>query len=234
MTEGQILEAAIEIQRGSFALRVHFLLRSSWTVLFGASGAGKTTVLRVLAGLTQPNRGSVRVGKNQILDTDRKIALPPGKRGIGLVPQQAALFPHLRARDNIDFGLAGFKRPIRQERVQELLRLFEIEALAERKPRQLSGGERQRVAIAQALAPSPELLLLDEPFNALDAASRAAIIEKLRRIGVPVLYVSHDLIDAWQNDADAILLDSGRVVAQGQARTILAPHRDQILRQLQT
>jgi ABC-type sulfate/molybdate transport systems ATPase subunit len=104
--------------------------------------------------------------------------------------------------------------------------------MADRKPKQLSGGERQRIALAQALAPRPELLLLDEPFNALDAASRAAIIEKLHSTGAPVLYVSHDLGDAWQINADAILLEQGRIVAQGETRAILAPQRKKILAQL--
>lgn len=233
MIEPPFLEAAIEFQRGIFTLQAHFALRSRWTVLFGASGAGKTTILRVLAGLAQPSRGSVLLREKQILDTKRGMVVPPGRRGIGLVPQQATLFPHLSARENIGFGLAGLQRPVRDARVEELLRLFCIEALAERKPRQLSGGERQRVALAQALAPSPQLVLLDEPFNALDGVSRAAIIEKLRLTGVPVLYVSHDLVDAWQSDADAILLESGRVVAQGRARTILAPQRDRIVSQLE-
>src|SRR6185437_3352228 len=209
-----------------------FALRAQWTVLFGASGAGKTTLLRVLAGLTAPASGSIQLGGVSLLDTSRKLALAPRQRKSGFVLQQAALFPHLNARQNIAFGLHQWTRPARETRVEELLRLLGIEALAPRKPRQLSGGERQRVAVAQALAPRPELLLLDEPFNALDAPSRAGVIEKLRAATVPVLYVSHDLADAWQINAHAILIESGKIIGEGETRTLLAPQRRQILTQL--
>lgn len=227
-----ILEAKVEHHRGDFTLHAEFALRSQWTVLFGTSGAGKTTLLRILAGLTRPAVGSIQLGARQLLDTNRGVALSPNRRGIGFVIQQAALFPHLTARENIAFGLRSWARAARAARVEELLRLFEIEALAQRKPRQLSGGERQRIALAQALAPRPELLLLDEPFNAIDAASRAAILEKLRGAAVPVLYVSHDLADAWQINAHAILLEAGKIAAEGETRTILAPQRQQLLQQL--
>lgn len=227
-----LLEARIEHHRGGFTLRAEFALRAPWTVLYGASGAGKTTLLRILSGLTQPASGYIRMGNNQLLDTGRGLALPPCKRGIGFVLQQAPLFPHLTARENIAFGLHLWTRSAREARVQELLRLFEIEALASRRPRQLSGGERQRVAVAQALAPHPELLLLDEPFNALDSPSRVAMIEKLRAATTPVLYVSHELADAWQINARAILLESGKIVAEGDAHAVLGAQRRQILNQL--
>lgn len=227
-----LLEARIEHRRGDFTLRAEFVLRAQWTVLFGASGAGKTTLLRILAGLTQPATGSLHLRGNPLLDTSRNLALPCRQRKIGFVLQQAALFPHLTVRENIAFGLHPWTRAAREARIEELLRLFEIEALAPRKPRQLSGGERQRIAVAQALAPQPELLLLDEPFNALDAPSRAAIIEKLRAAAVPVLYVSHDLADAWQVNAHAILIESGKIIGEGETRTVLAPQRRQILSQL--
>jgi molybdate transport system ATP-binding protein len=232
MGDTPLLEARLEHQRGGFVLRAQFTLRSQWTVLFGASGAGKTTILRIVAGLTQPATGSIRLGQNQLVDTSRKISLPPGQRRIGFVIQQSALFPHLTARENIGFGLHQWPRAAREARIEELLRLFDIEAMADRKPKQLSGGERQRIALAQALAPRPELLLLDEPFNALDAPSRATIIEKLRSTAVPVLYVSHDIADAWQINADAIVLQDGRIVSQGETRAVLAPQREQILAQL--
>lgn len=232
MTEFPILDANVEYRRGSFTLNARFALRSQWTVLFGASGAGKTTLLRILAGLTQPVTGSISLRESALLDTDRKLFIPPGRRNIGFVLQQAALFPHQTAEENIAFGLDHWTRATREARIKELLRLLEIDGMAGRKPKQLSGGERQRVALAQALAPRPELLLLDEPFNALDVPVRATVIEKLRSTGVPVLYVSHDLADAWQINADAILLESGRITAQGPARTILAPQREQVLTQL--
>lgn len=232
MSEAAILEASVAYRRDGFALEVEFALRAPWTVLFGASGAGKTTLLRILAGLTRPASGVIRRGERSLLDTSRGIAVPPGQRRIGFVMQQAALFPHLTARENIGFGLHGWTWHERELRTEKMLRQFEIEALADRRPRQLSGGERQRVALAQALAPKPELLLLDEPFNALDAARRTAMIDKLRETGVPVLYVSHDLGDAWQVNADALLLEGGRITARGEARAILAEQRREVLAQL--
>jgi molybdate transport system ATP-binding protein len=232
MTEAPILKAEISYRRGGFGLYAEFALQSPWTVLFGASGAGKTTLLRILAGLTQPASGLISLRKNKLLDTNSKFALSPGQRKIGFVIQQAALFPHLTAAENIGFGLHEWPRTAGEARVSELLSLFEIESLEARKPKQLSGGERQRVALAQALAPRPELLLLDEPFNAIDAPSRGAIITKLRGVGIPVLYVSHDLADAWQINADALLLEDGKIVSHGETRTVLAQQREQILAQL--
>lgn len=232
MAEFPLLEAAIEHRRGAFTLDMHFTLRSSWTVLFGASGAGKTTLLRILSGLAQPRTGVVKLNGRTLLDTAQKLSLAPARRGIGFVLQQAALFPHLTARENIAFGLRNWTRAAREARIEKLLVMFAAEALAERKPRQLSGGERQRIALAQALASKPKLLLLDEPFNALDAATRTAMLDALHTSGVPVLYVSHDLGDAWQINADALLLEAGRITARGEARVILAEQREQILAQL--
>lgn len=232
MNEAPFLKANIEYRRNGFDLHADFTLYSTWTVLFGSSGAGKTTLLRIIAGLTQPTNGFILSGNNRLLDTKSNISVATGRRKIGFVPQQATLFPHLTASENIAFGLHNWMPLDRAARVRELLRTFELEATADRKPRQVSGGERQRVALAQAIAPRPELLLLDEPFNALDVNSRIAIIEKLHSTGVPVFYVSHNLADAWQINADAILLDSGRIVTQGETRIILAPQRNQILAQL--
>lgn len=232
MAESLLLDADIQHRRGGFTLNVSFALRSPWTVLYGASGAGKTTLLRILAGLAQPESGRVTLGGDALLDTARNLSLAPARRGIGFVLQQAALFPHLTARENVAFGLHRWTRAAREDRMEEMLTLFGVEKWAGRKPRHLSGGERQRVALAQALAPRPKLLLLDEPFNALDAATRVQVIDALRRARVPVLYVSHDLGDAWQINADALLLEAGRITARGETRTILAEQRAQILAQL--
>jgi ABC-type sulfate/molybdate transport systems ATPase subunit len=233
---GAFLEADILYRRGGFALEARFALRTPWTVLFGPSGAGKTTLLRVLAGFAIPERGHVVLAGRVLTDTTAHTTIPPGigeeRRRIGFVTQQAALFPHLTARANVAFGLASLDRSTRDARVAEMLRLFDAEALADRRPAALSGGERQRIALARALAPRPGLLLLDEPFAALDAPARAAMIEKLRGSGVPVLYVSHDLADAWQTNADALVLEAGRVIAQGEARSVLADYRKRLLAQL--
>lgn len=232
MVDDTMLRADVRFTRGAFVLEARFELRSSWTVLFGASGAGKTTLLRILSGLIAPDRGRISLGQRVLVDSDARLTVEPGLRRIGFVTQQAALFPHLTARANVAFGLHLLAGEKREARVAEMLRFFSAESLADRKPGRLSGGEGQRIAIARALAPQPELLLLDEPFAALDSAARSAIAGNLRSSGVQVLYVSHDLADAWQMNADAIVLEAGRIEAQGPARTVLAPYRERVLEQL--
>jgi ABC-type sulfate/molybdate transport systems ATPase subunit len=232
------LEAEVLYRRDAFVLEARFSLRSPWTVLFGPSGSGKTSLLRAIAGLADNGlkRGRVVLGGRVLTDTAAHLSVAPGigpgQRRIGFVTQQAALFPHLTARANAAFGLASLATAEREARAMEMLRLFGAEALADRRPAALSGGQRQRIAMARALAPQPDLLLLDEPFAALDAAARAAMIGTLRANGVPVLYVSHDLADAWQTNAEALVLEAGRVAAQGEARAVLAEYRERVLVQL--
>src|SRR5579862_600297 len=220
-----VLKANVQFVRAGFDLEANFELGSGWTVLFGPSGAGKTTLLRILAGLIAPDRGHISLGIRILTDTETGTAIEPGQRRIGFVTQRAALFPHLTARANVRFGLHALRGEEREWRVDEMLDLFDATLLGARRPAALSGGEQQRVALARALAPRPELLLLDEPFAALDTAARSTIVEKLRACGVPVLYVSHDLADAWQMNADAIVFEAGRIEAQGSAREVLAPYR---------
>ena len=227
-----MVKVDVSFRRAAFHLEARFELGPGWTVLFGPSGAGKTTLLRILSGLLAPDRGRISLGSRLLTDTDTGTAVDPGQRRIGFVTQRPALFPHLTAAANAGFGLHGLKREEQEARVAEMLDLFDAASLADRRPDALSGGEQQRVALARALAPRPELLLLDEPFAALDTAARKAIVEKLRTSGVPVLYVSHALADAWQMNADAIVLDAGRIEAQGAARQVLAAHRERLLTQL--
>ena len=227
-----MVKADVSFSREAFEVEARFELSSGWTVLFGPSGAGKTTLLRILSGLLAPDRGRISLGQRLLTDTDSGIAVGPGERRIGFVTQQAALFPHLTARANVAFGLHGLAREEGSTRVDEMLALFDAETLADRKPGALSGGEKQRIALARALAPHPELLLLDEPFAALDLTAKGAIVEKLRASSVPVLYVSHDLADAWQMNADAIVLEAGKIRSQGPAREVLASYREQLLAQL--
>jgi ABC-type Fe3+/spermidine/putrescine transport system ATPase subunit len=175
------------------------------TVLLGPSGAGKTSLLKALAGLL-PAEGTPWSG------------LPPERRPVGYLPQHWALFPHLSALRNVAFPLGRLRRPERERRARELLERVGIPELADRLPRELSGGEQQRVALARALAREPELLLLDEPTSALDSATRdtilAALQGLLRAVGVPALVVTHDAAVAQAADRMAVLL-RGRVVQQG-------------------
>lgn len=230
-----LLDVDVQYRREDFSLTAKFALHSSWTVLFGPSGAGKTTLLRILAGLVQPQQGRILLESRVITDTAANIAVAPGthtNRRVGFVTQNAALFPHLTVSENVAFGLATLPRETRATRVQEMLNLFDAGHLAQRKASALSGGERQRVALARALAPQPALLLLDEPFAALDAEARVIVAERLRTTAVPILSVSHDLADAWQANTDVLVLESGRIQSQGPARTVLADYRNRLLDQL--
>jgi molybdate transport system ATP-binding protein len=150
--------------------------------------------------------------------------------------QEPALFPHLSVERNILFGLRALDRKARERRLAEMLALFGIESLAARVPSRLSGGEQQRVALARALAPKPRLLLLDEPFGALDSHLKegllTTLVDALAAEGTAALYVSHDVAEAFQLDAEVLLLEDGKLVAQGPAATVLAEHRARLLRQL--
>jgi len=226
-----VLDADVQLRHGDFRLEARFGLGSGWTVLFGPSGAGKTTLLRILSGLLLPDRGRISLDGCLLTDTATHLNVPPGQRRIGFLTQQPALFPHLTGRANIAFGLHGLDRDASEQRVTELLDLFDAASFADRRPAALSSGEQQRIALARALAPHPKLLLLDEPFAALDHTTKSVIVEKLHASGVPVLYVSHALADAWELNADAIVLEAGRISSTGAAREVLAPYRDRLLDQ---
>jgi molybdate transport system ATP-binding protein len=204
----------------SFALDVALEAPASRPLaLVGPSGAGKTTVLRVVAGLLAPERGRVVCGSETWLDTAARRDLPPERRRAGVVFQDYALFPHLSALDNVAFGLRGGSRRERHRRANETLERLGIAALGRARPGELSGGERQRVALARALALQPRALLLDEPLAALDARSRARAAHELQRTlataAVPVLLVTHDFADAATLADEVAVLDRGRVVQRG-------------------
>lgn len=227
-----MLDASIRHHLGRFCLEAELSLRSSWTVLFGASGAGKSTLLRLVAGLATPDAGRIALRGQTIFDSEARISVPAGKRSIGFVTQQAALFPHLTAEENVAFGIRYLPRAERSRRVQEMLRVFNAEPLANRKAAHLSGGERQRIALARALAPKPRLLLLDEPLAALDDPSAEEILDRLLAFELQVLYVSHDLAEIWQIPAEVVVLEEGRVTATGPLRQVLAPRRERLLQHL--
>ncbi len=167
-------------------------------VLLGPSGCGKTTTLRLIAGFEQPDGGTVRIRGELVADRSR--CLPPEKRGLGMVFQDYALFPHLSVAGNVEFGLQRLSRPERHRRVQEVLALVGLDGLAERYPHALSGGQQQRVALARALAPNPAVILFDEPFSNLDAELRQQMRAEVRRIlresGSTALFVTHDQQEA--------------------------------------
>lgn len=234
--DAAFLTAEIAHRIGALDLRIQFDLTSPWTVLFGPSGAGKSTILRILAGLIQPRAARITLLDHPLLDVQQCLNIPPGKRRIGYVTQQPALFPHMTVRRNVAFGLQALAATEREQRVEEMLRLFRVEALRERLPGALSGGEYQRVALARALAPDPKLLMLDEPFSGLDADLKESILSELTDWlavrGVPALYVSHDLVEAYQTAANVIVIENGRLVVQGPVQQVLASRRERLLQQL--
>jgi molybdate transport system ATP-binding protein len=198
----------------------------SCLALAGPSGAGKSTLLRAVAGLTRPDAGRVSCEDDVWLDTERGLNLPPERRGCGYLFQDYALFPHLRAWQNVAYPLRGLPRAERRRRAMELLERFGVAALADSRPRALSGGERQRVALARALARPPSVLLLDEPLSALDARTRAHASRELagivRQAGVPTLLVTHDFTEAALLGDEVGILDGGRIIQRGTAAALAA------------
>ena len=192
----------------------------SLTAVLGPSGCGKTTLLRLLGGFEHADAGSIRLGERLLCDTGTHLA--PERRQIGFVPQEGALFPHLDVAANVGFGLPRAQR--RGRRVEELLALVDLEGLEGRFPHQLSGGQQQRVALARALAPEPGLVLLDEPFDALDAGLRAQVRgevrEALRAAGATALLVTHDQEEALSLADSVAVMRGGRIVQAADPRTL--------------
>jgi iron(III) transport system ATP-binding protein len=190
--------------------------------VLGPSGSGKTTLLRCIAGFERPDAGVITLADRELVAPG--MFLRAHARGVGIVPQEGALFPHLTVEQNVGFGLTGARRPARRSRVDALLDLIGLTGLGDRRPDQLSGGQQQRVALARALAPEPELILLDEPFSALDAQLRVDLREEvrelLRRVGATALLVTHDQSEAMSLSDHLIVMREGRVVAAGAPREV--------------
>ena len=203
-----------------FALDVSFAAPPGVTILFGASGSGKSTTLHAIAGLLRPDEGSIAVGGQIFFDAGRRLDVPIRKRGVGYVFQNLALFPHLSVRENIEFGMRQVAKTERRARALAMAEAFHIEHTASRYPRDISGGEAQRVALARALASEPNLLLLDEPLSALDEEIKAGIIRDLKSINkklrLPILYVTHNREEAISLGERVLIYERGRIVAAGE------------------
>lgn len=192
----------------------------SLTAVLGSSGGGKTTLLRTVAGFLQPSAGEIRVGSEVVATAARAVA--PERRRVTIVPQEAALFPHLTVAANIGYGLPGWRtstRRARRARVAELLEVVGLEGYDRHRPQQLSGGQQQRVALARALAPAPAAVLLDEPFSALDAGLRAQVRDQVREIltglGTTAILVTHDQDEALSMADQVAVLRDGQVAQVG-------------------
>jgi molybdate transport system ATP-binding protein len=220
-----MLEVDIEHRLGSFELDIHFRSGRGLTALFGRSGAGKTSVVNVIAGLVRPERGRVVVEGSVLIDTERRISAPAHRRRVGYVFQEDRLFPHLTVRQNLLFGRWFALGPALASRLDDVVDLLGIGALLDRRPGRLSGGERQRVAIGRALLASPRLLLMDEPLASLDARRKDEIlpyIERLRdQAGVPIVYVSHAVAEVTRLANTIVLISDGRVRAVGPLQEVM-------------
>ncbi len=224
------LVGRFRLQRGAFLLDTGFDTQGPGvTALCGPSGAGKTSLLRCLAGLEDPEAGTLAVDGKVWFDAERGIAVPPQQRSIGYVTQEPSLFGHLSVQDNLLYGFKRLGSAARKISLDDVVDGLGLKPLLSRRITHLSGGERQRVAIGRALLRSPEVLLLDEPVSALDVASRADVLRYLRqvleRFAVRCIYVSHDLREAARLATEMLWMEQGRVVAQGNAREVLTDVR---------
>lgn len=231
-----MLELALDARRGNFHLQLECRFSSQWTVIFGPSGAGKSTLLRLLAGLDRAGSAKIVHDDRLLTDSASGSCLNPGRRQISMVAQQPALFPHLRAAANVAYGLADLDRRTRSQCVEEMLELVDAKHLGDRRPLDLSGGEAQRVALARALAPLPRLLLLDEPFSALDGPASDALLTRLQswttEHNVQTVMATHDATDALALAAEVALLREGRLIALGPAAEVLSSEQDRLARRL--
>ncbi len=225
-----MLDVDVTVRRGTFELAARFACPTPGVVaLFGASGAGKTTLVHALAGLLRPAAGHIRLGARTWFDSGAGIELPAERRRIGYVFQDARLFPHLEVSGNLDYGAKRAPRAEAFADRDEVVALLGLGALLGRRVHELSGGERQRVALARALLAQPHLLLLDEPLAAVDIARREEVLpylESLRdRYAVPMLYVSHQYEEVLRLASSVVLLEAGKAIASGTPAALSAHPR---------
>jgi molybdate transport system ATP-binding protein len=234
-----MLIAALDTHLNTFHLDISFTAeKGQTTVLLGESGAGKSTVLRALAGLLHPQRGHISLQGVTYYDSERHIAIPPQERPFGYVFQDYTLFPHLTVFENVAFGLRAQHLPRRivRERVGQALEQVHLIGFDQRHPAQLSGGQQQRVAIARALALHPQLLLLDEPLAALDVQTRREVRQELRNIlstaAITTVLVTHQYLEAVLFGCHILVLEQGRVIQQGSQRDLLQYPRSSYVAEL--
>ncbi|MED5499370.1 MAG: molybdenum ABC transporter ATP-binding protein [Pseudomonadota bacterium] len=217
MSSADALKCHVQKRLGDFSLDISLSVPASGvTALFGQSGSGKTSLLRLIAGLDRPDAGHVRLGERTLTDIANRTHVPIHKRQLGVVFQEARLFPHYRVRGNLTYGMPSSARP----RFDDLVTLLGIEHLLERLPGTLSGGEARRVAIGRALLTQPRLLLMDEPLTGLDGERKQELLRYLvrltREIDIPVVYVSHDTAEISAIADHLALIEQGRLTAHGQ------------------
>jgi molybdate transport system ATP-binding protein len=215
------LQKELRGAEGAIALDIATPLKSGeLTVLFGKSGAGKSTILKMIAGLMEPECGKIVIEGETWFDSEKKINLPPQKRKVGFVFQDYALFPNMSVRKNLEYALDGKN----DKKIEEILELTELTNLTNEMPQTLSGGQRQRVALARALVREPKILLLDEPLSALDYAMRGKLQDELLRIrrhlGLTTILVSHDIAEVYKLSNHVLELEQGKIVKSASASEI--------------
>jgi molybdate transport system ATP-binding protein len=219
-----------------FTLSVDFAATAGITIVFGASGAGKTSLLDCLAGLVTPDQGRIVVEDSVMFDSQQGTNVPVSRRQMGYVFQDLALFPHLTAQQNIEYGLRSIARHEQHARSLSVMKRFRIEHLCKQRPPEISGGERQRVALARALVIDPRLLLLDEPLAALDAATKSHVLEDLRiwneEHRIAILYVTHSREEVFALGERVLVLEAGSIVAQGTPHEVMSAPRQESVAQL--
>ena len=221
------LSVEIRKQLGAFWLDVSFTATDGVTCLLGASGCGKSMTLKCIAGIEKPDEGRIELDGQVLFDSKSGVNLPPQKRQVGYLFQNYALFPNMTVRQNILCGLCREKdRSVRERRLEEMLRMMQLEGLENHKPHQLSGGQQQRVALARILVNDPRLLLLDEPFSALDGHLRDSLKIELRdllqRYGHEVLMVTHDRTEAYNMGREIAVMDAGRLLTVRPTKALFA------------
>jgi molybdate transport system ATP-binding protein len=218
-TEIEMLSVAIEKRLANFTLDVTFETTRGVTALFGHSGAGKTSIVNMIAGLMQPDGGRIALEDRLLYSAESKISAPVHRRRIGYVFQDGRLFPHMTVAQNLDYGRWMNRLPKEADETARIVALLGLAPLLARRPRTLSGGERQRVAIGRALLSKPRLLLLDEPLASLDTARKAEVLPFLRRlrdeVHMPMVYVSHQTDEVREIATSVVRLEGGRIVATG-------------------
>ena len=219
-----MLRVDVEKQLGEFSLHATFTSEGRVTGLFGASGAGKSSLINMIAGLLRPDRGTIVIDGDVVDDTKAGVHVPTYRRRIGYVFQDARLFPHLNVAQNLDYGRRMNRLAADPAQHTRVIELLDIGALLDRRPGKLSGGERQRVALGRALLSGPRLLLLDEPLGALDEARKLEILPYLVRLrdeaNVPMVYVSHDVAELRQLATQIVMLRQGRVTSFGGVKVL--------------
>lgn len=222
-----MLDVGVKRRQGDFLINAMFRSEAvGVTALFGRSGAGKTSIINMVAGLVRPDEGHIIVNDRCLFDSKTSVDLPPEKRRVGYIFQEGRLFPHLSVRSNLAYGMRLTPKAERYVDFDQVVHLLGIQHLIDRRPAKLSGGEKQRVAIGRALLTSPSILLMDEPLASLDAARKAEVLPFIARLSdefsIPILYVSHSLEEILDLADAMVILDAGRAVAVGSIEDLMS------------